>query len=264
MLPTRIVQTKGGFAALDLALTQVEANEPVEITVPDDVRTAKDAVRIDKLAEGVWWLGGGTHHSVAIEQARQMVVVELPLHEGRARAVLAAANRLVAGKKVQAVINTHHHFDQAGGLRTAVAEGITVYTSALAKPYLENALARPVLHADPASASAGAQAKLVGVQDIATLGDPVRAIEIHELQGSLHARGLLVVWLSREQLLIQADAFTPSAPGAPQPAVPNANHVNLVHNLDRLKLAPRRIVPLQGRVVPALDLYIQVGRKAPP
>jgi hypothetical protein len=46
--------------------------------------------------------------------------------------------------------------------------------------------------------------------------------------------------------------------------VPNANHLNLVQNLDRLGLAPQRIVPLHGRVVPAADLYALVGRKPPP
>jgi hypothetical protein len=78
---------------------------------------------------------------------------------------------------------------------------------------------------------------------------------------------LLVVWLPREQLLIEADAYTPGTQGAPDaapPAVPDANHVNLVQNLDRLGLAPRRILPLHGRIVPAADLYAQVGRKPPP
>jgi glyoxylase-like metal-dependent hydrolase (beta-lactamase superfamily II) len=102
------------------------------------------------------------------------------------------------------------------------------------------------------------------------LADATRPVEIHELQGSIHARGLLVVWLPREQLLIEADAYTPGpppAPGAPQtppPAVPNANHLNLVQNLERLGLAPQRILPLHGRVVPVADLYAQLGRKPPP
>ena len=75
---------------------------------------------------------------------------------------------------------------------------------------------------------------------------------------------MLVVWLPREQLLIEADAYTPGLPDAPLPEVPNANHLNLVQNLDRLGLTPRLILPLQGRVVPAADLYRLVGRKPPP
>ena len=52
-----------------------------------------------------------------------IVVVETPLYDGRSAAVLAEARRLVPGKPIRTVINSHHHFDHSGGLRTAVAEG---------------------------------------------------------------------------------------------------------------------------------------------
>ena len=259
MLPSRIVQAQGGHVALDLQLTAAAANEVVDITIPDDVRSATERVGVERVADGVWFLTGGTHHSVAIEQATQIVLVEMPLHEGRARAVLDAANKLVAGKKAQTVINTHHHFDQAGGLRVAVAEGATVYTSAPARPYLEAIFA-------PAPSPEGRKPGFVAVDGKVVLGDAARPLEILEVQDSIHARGLLMVWLPRQRLLIEADAYTPgpiNAPETPPPAVPDANHLNLVQNLDRLGLSPRLILPLQGRVVPAADLYRQVGRKPP-
>ncbi len=264
LMPARIVQEQGGFAALDLSVTSVAANEAVEITIPDNVRAATEGVNVEPLADGVWLLGGGTHHSVAIELATQIVVVELPLHAMRARAVLDAANKLVAGKRALTVINTHHHFDHAGGLRVAAAEGATVITSALAKPYFETAFARPAAGAAPAGVPAGRQATFVAVDGKLVLNDAARPIEIHELQDSVHARGLLAVWLPRERLLVEADAYTPGPPDALPPAEPNANHLNLVQNLERLGLAPQRIVPLHGRVVPVADLYAQIGRKPPP
>lgn len=266
MLPSHIVQHQGGHAALDLQITAAQANEAVEITIPDDVRSATEVVTVEKVAEGVWFLGGGSHNSVAIEGAEQVVLVELPLHDGRARAVLAAANKLVAGKRVMTVINTHHHFDHAGGLRTAAAsaEVTTIFTSALAQPYFQTAFAQPPTRSPLPVEPSGRKPVFMGVETRAVLNDAARPIEIHELQGSLHARGLLVVWLPREQLLIEADAYTPGAPGAPVPEVANPHHLNLVQNLDRLGLAPRLILPLHGRVVPAADLYVQVGRRPPP
>lgn len=263
VMPSRIVQDQGGFAALDLGVTEVVVNDPVDITIPDNVRTATEAVKVDKVADGVWFLSGGTHHSVAVEQAAQIVVVEVPLSEGRARAVLDASNKLVAGKKAFTVINTHHHFDHAGGLRAAAADGATIFTSALNKPYFENSFAQPQMRARDALASSGRKPVFVAVETKTVLNDASRPVEIHELQGSIHARGLLMVWLPRERMLIEADAYTPGPPGAAPAAVANANHLNLVHNLDRLGLAPRVILPLHGRVVPAGDLYMQVGRRPP-
>ncbi len=260
--PTRILQAQGGVSALDLRVTGVLANEPVEITVPDDVRAATETVKVEKVADGVWFLGGGTHNSVAIELASQMVLVEVPLDAARARAVLNATNKLVAGKRALTVINTHHHFDHAGGVRTAVAEGTTIFTSALAKPYFETAFAQPETIA-PGAAMSG-KPRFMAVEAKTVLQDDERPVEIHELQDSLHARGLLVVWLPRERLLIEADVFTPAAPGSSAPAQPNPNHLNLVQNLERLGLAPRFILPLHGRVVPVAELYAQIGRQPPP
>ena len=215
MLPSRIVQTQGGHAALDLQVTQAAADDAVEITVPDDVRAATETVTVEKVADGVWFLAGGTHHSVAVEQAGLIVLVETPLHAGRTRAVLDAANKLVAGKRVATVINTHHHFDHAGGLRAAATTGATIYTSALARPYLEAAFLGSAAAQANAAARDGVAPAFVGVDGRAVLNDAARPIEIHELLGSMHARGLLMVWLPREQLLIQADAYTPGAPDAP-------------------------------------------------
>ena len=40
-----------------------------------------------KAADGVWFIAGGSHNSVAIELAEQIVLVESPLFDGRALAV---------------------------------------------------------------------------------------------------------------------------------------------------------------------------------
>ena len=60
---------------------------------------------------------------------------------------------------------------------------------------------------------------------------------------------------------IEADANTPLPPNAPVPATPNANNVNLVQNIERLKLDVERILPLHGRVVPLAELHRTIGRK---
>ena len=259
--PQRIRQSQGGSQVLDLTVTEVSTQEPVDIAVPDNVRTAVENVAVQPVAPGVWFLAGGSHNSVAIEQTDQIVLVESPLYDGRALAVFAAANKLVPGKTVKTVINSHHHFDHSGGLRAAAGEGAQIFTSALAKPYFERIFANPNRVAPDRLAQSGRSAKFIGVEGKTVLRDPLRPVEIHEMQGSIHAQGFMMVWLPNEKLLIQADAYTPGPPNSPPPPAPNPNHVNLVANIERLGLAPERILPLHSRVVPMSELLAQIGRK---
>ena len=87
--------------------------------------------------------------------------------------------------------------------------------------------------------------------------------EIHSIRDSVHSDTFLMVYLPREKLLIEADAFTPGVPNSPPPAQPNPNNVNLIENLERLKLSVDRILPLHGRVVPLAELYTAAGATMP-
>ena len=260
MFPARIRQSQGDFEVLDLTVVDARPNVAAHIVVPDNVRNAGERVVAEKAADGVWYLTGGSHHSVLIEMKDHLLLVESPLHDGRALAVLNEARKLVPGKPVRSVVNSHHHFDHAGGLRAAASEGATLVTSAAAKPYFERVFANPNRISPDALARSGRSAGIVGVTGRLDLGDASRRVEVHELQGSVHATGFLVVYLPAERVLIEADAYTPGAPGMAPPPVPNANNVNLVQNIERLGLNVERILPLHGRMVPIGELHAAIGR----
>ncbi len=261
MFPTRIRQSQGGYEILDVAVREVQGNVASDIVVPDVARNFSERVVSEKAADGVWYLAGGSHHSVLIELSDSLVIVESPLYDGRAAAVFAEARRLVPGKPIKHVINSHHHFDHAGGLRAAAAEGATLITSAIAKASIEQALANPNRISPDLLARSGRTANIIGVRGHYELTDGTRRIEIHEMDASIHAQGFLMVYLPKERLLIEADAYTPQAAGMPPPATPNANNVNLVQNVERLKLSVDRILPLHGRMVPMSELHAAIGRK---
>ena len=64
----------------------IKANAcPDPVTVPDSVRQATFPVRVEtqKLADGVYLLGGASHNSVAVEFKDFIAVVEAPLDETR-------------------------------------------------------------------------------------------------------------------------------------------------------------------------------------
>jgi glyoxylase-like metal-dependent hydrolase (beta-lactamase superfamily II) len=259
--PMHIRQSAGGYPVLDLEVKEVQPNVATAIEVPALVRAATEKVTTEKAAEGVWFMGGGSHNSVAIEMKDYLLLVEAPLYDGRSSAVLAEVKKLAPGKPVRYVVNSHHHFDHAGGLRTAVADGATLITSAQAKPWFEKVLANPNRIQPDLLAKSGKKASIQGVNGKQVLTDGTRSVEIYDIADSVHSEGFMMVYLPADKLLIQADAYTPGLPGAAPPAQPNGNNVNLMQNIDQLKLSVDRILPLHGRMVPVTELYSAVGRK---
>jgi glyoxylase-like metal-dependent hydrolase (beta-lactamase superfamily II) len=155
------------------------------------------------------------------------------------------------------------HFDHSGGLRAAAAEGATIITHTLSKPYFERALATPAKILPDRLAKSGKKGAVRGVDVKTTLSDGTRTVELHPIANSVHTNTFLMVYLPKERLLIEADAYTPLPPNAKPPATPNANHVNLIENIERLKLAIDQILPLHGRVVPLAELYTTASRTPP-
>ncbi len=261
--PMKIRQSAGGFPALDMAVTEVRVNAAVDLPVPDAVRQATNPyakVTSQKVADGVWYLTGGSHHSVAIEMKDYLIVMEAPLSVDRALPMLAEARKLASNKPLRYLIASHHHFDHAGGVRAAAGEGATVISQESARAYFERALAAPAKVSPDHLAKSGKKATVEGVRDKRVLTDGARTVEIHHIAGSPHADSLLMVYLPKEKLLIEADAFTPLAPNAPVPTPVNATNVNLADNIAKLGLAVDQILPLHGRIVPLAELHKIIGR----
>ena len=91
-------------------------------------RPSRFAWRRRQLADGVYLLGGGTHNSIAIEFKDFIAVFEAPLNEARSLAVIEEIVRLIPGKPIRWVVNSHQHFDHAGGLRAYMHIGATIVT----------------------------------------------------------------------------------------------------------------------------------------
>ena len=258
--PTRITQKQGGFPTLDLTISEVRANPPADIQPPDNVRQASIKVQADKVADGVWYLTGGTHHSVLVEMSDHLVVIEGPLDDARANAVIAEVKNLVPNKPIKYVVNSHHHFDHAGGLGAFAAEGATIITHDSTKAFLEQSLAAPRTIRPDKLAQSGKKATVEGMPDKRVLSDATHSVELYRIQDNTHAEGLIMAYLPKEKLLVEADLYTPAPPNTAPPAQPNPASVNLYDNIERLNLAIDQILPLHGRKVPLAELQKWIGK----
>jgi glyoxylase-like metal-dependent hydrolase (beta-lactamase superfamily II) len=263
MFPKAIEQTAGGFPSLTLTVDSFKPNAPVDIKAPDAVRQATNVyskVTSENVADGVWYLTGGSHHSVVIEMTDHVIVVEAPLNEERALAVLAETKKLVPAKPIRYLINSHHHYDHSGGVRTFAAEGVTVITSEVNRPFFEWSLSAPATVAPDSQAKAKRKVAVEGVGDKRVMTDGTRTVEIHQIAGIYHHDGLLMVYLPKEKLLSQADAFTPVAPNGKYMTPPSEFTLALADNVTRLGLDVERHLPLHGRMVPAAELNKAIGK----
>lgn len=263
--PGRIVQKHGTMPVLDVTVSSVKTNVPVNIAVPENVKTAtRPAVRVEseKLADGVWYVRGGSHHSVVVDFKDHLAVIEGPQNDERSLAVIAEAKKLIPNKPIRFLVNTHQHFDHSGGVRAFVAEGATIVTHEMNKPYYERVWANAHKLSPDAMAKSAKKPAFVTVKDKHVMTDGARTLEIHLVRGNPHNDGLLMVYLPKEKLLIQADAYNPGAPDAPVPSPLNPFTVNLFENVQRLKLDVAKGIGIHGRAFDMAELAKFAGRGA--
>ena len=169
-----------------------------------------------------------------------VAVVEAPNNEARSLAVIAEAAKLVPGKPIRYVVNTHHHFDHAGGLRTYLSQGTTIVTHESNKEYYLDILFYPaprtlqpdrmsifnpmymISRRPPPIETVGGETRSTA-QYVVTDGE--RMMEILQRAGhglrarrplvpqGNHSQDMLIAYLPKEKILINADLYSPPAQG---------------------------------------------------
>ena len=249
-----------GHNAFGGALKDIRANQcPGTVTVPDSVAKAAFPVRVEtqKLADGVYLIGGGSHNSVAVEFKDVIAVFEAPLDEERSLAVIEAIVKLIPDKPIRWVINSHQHFDHAGGLRTYVHIGATVIThwknydfyNRDVLNYAQRTLKPDMLSLWPPTELAEGY-YYETIRENFIISDGTRNLNVHYVNPLAHVEGMLIAYLPKEKLLFEADLFDTNQP---RPAKPSADQRSFYNAVTRLGLDVARIVPVHGNPVPWAD-----------
>ena len=244
-LPRGISASVDDFTTWELRVDSATDRELDSLSAPEDARSAPAPefsadVQVEEVGDGIWLLAGQSHHSVLVEFDDYLALVEAPQNDARALAVIAKARELQPDKPLQYVVNTHHHFDHLGGIRAAVSEGLTVIAHESNADFYEELMQRP--HTIRQDALAGNPQDLILEpigNDIYELGEGRRTLQIARVRPNPHTDAMLVAYLPRERLLIEADLYTPNSARAPFAA-------NLLRTIDEREWQVDRVLPLHG------------------
>ncbi len=262
--PEKIVRYQAGYPVLELNIASASAPASASVDIPKPIIDAGKppvVVTPDVVAPGVFYLRGGTHHSVAIEQQDHVVLIEAPLNEARSNALIDKIKEIIPNKPIRFVINTHQHFDHSGGLRTFADEGATIVTHELNKKFYDTAWSFPRGISPDRLAKSNKKPVIEAFSDSYTLNGGTHTVEVHTLKGNGHNDAFAFVYLPEAKILVEADAYTPLPAGAPPPASINPFSVNLYDNIKRLNLDVQHIAALHGPgLVTLADLEKFIGK----
>lgn len=184
---------------------------------------------------GVWFLGGSSHNSMAVEQDTGVVIFEAPLYPERSDAILDWVQTTM-NKPVTHLVITHHHHDHSGGFRAFVAAGAAIVTGEDSAPLYRELAQAPSTVVPDAQAMNPMEANIVaipngGFYDIFSFApltakpDTKAGANRHEKGGffdisvyhfdSVHSEDMVMgyVW-STGGHIFQSDLFTPGNGGA--------------------------------------------------
>ncbi len=224
MAPTSITQTRGGWPYFQVSVTNASANmNNVASLLPAPSGGGggfgggggEVTVVVEDLGNDLYRFstgGGGSYDSLFYEFDDHIMMLEAGASHAAITAYIAEAKRMMPGKEIRYIMNTHPHSDHTAGLPVAVAEGATVITQANNLEFFERALNTPRTLLDDALAQNPHRVWVETVDTRKTYTDGTHTVEMLHITPAPHSNGLMVAYFPQERVLFQGD-FSLPAPG---------------------------------------------------
>ena len=212
-----------------------------ELPAPTPVPT-----RETKLADNVYLFESGSN-SLVVEFKDYVMVVE-PYAGGRgAKPTINKVKEMFPNKPLRYVVVTHHHDDHSGGLRSYIAEGVTVVTTQANQSYFEKMAGSTFSINRDDQTKAQRKPTFEFVQNRKRVfTDGEQTVEIIDIGPSPHANEMLVAYLPKAKVVFQGDLVNLPANGKYQPTTINDSTIHFFEAIQKLGLQVERITAVHG------------------
>ena len=170
-------------------------------------------VTSEVIAPGVWRLaaaaqGSTTAGTTAFEFTDHIMLFELNVDQRAAAAIIAFARGLAQGKPVTQVVVSHAHFDHAAGIRTAVANGLTVISRRNNEGILREMATHPAPDFPDLQARHPKPMKFIPVDEHLRLSDRAMTVDLYWARDNIHMADALFAYAPQYRLIAEADIAT--------------------------------------------------------
>ena len=182
-----------------------------DLAAPQPVRSAAPPAppRLDveavPVAKGIWYLRGAGGNSTLFEFDDHLTMFEAYGSEANTRANIDKARSIVPNKPLTEVIVSHHHFDHSGGLRTAVAEGLTIITHRGNAGLFKQMVARPATQFPDALARNPKPIKIKPVDDHLVLKDKSMEVHVYRVIANSHMAEGIFAYAPAARVVAEGD-----------------------------------------------------------
>ena len=258
MVPTQIVQTRGGWPFFEVDVTAARANPPnLASLAPEPANRPAGpgggggqppqlTITKEQLGEGLYryTTGQGSYDSLIVEFDDYIMMLEAGQSQARAQLYVDEIKRQFPGKPIRYVMTTHPHSDHTPGLPVLVAEGATIITHENNREFFERALNTPRTLLDDALSRNPRRARVETVGDKRVYTDGDRTVEFYHIFPAPHSNGLLVAYFPQERILFQGDFSV-------NPGQPANDHVRaLVPALEKHNIDYERYINVHASAAP--------------
>ncbi len=225
-LPRQVDVTVNGMQVEHLVLTAAATDLALDesaFAIPDSIaaRAVRGpapapviGVQLAELAPGVWRAEGGSHHSLVVDQGGSLVLVEAPQSRVRTQAVLDTLRSRFPAARVAVAVNTHHHWDHAGGLRTVMAAGIPLVTHARNADFARRIAAATKTIAPDELSRRRREPVLRLFTDSLMIGAGETRVVVYAIP-TIHGEGVAAAWVPSAGVLFASDVLNPAATLSP-------------------------------------------------